>query len=208
VVLGVHQEGERGFEQLGHLLGARLEREARAHEGDHRHDPIAGHGFVGGRQTERFDEARLQPDLLPGLAQRRLDRPLAGIEPAARQGDLAGVAAEVVGAAGEQHGQPLRPLQHRDQHGGVPQRPPAGRLEVRIQVEVRAQPGRRPAAFWAVFWGAVQRIEPRRDQCAEPFGGHGWCAPAGPSGKKTPRELTPRTGPSGPARSSAMAASS
>ena len=55
-----------------------------------------------------------------GLAQRRLDRRLAGVEPAAREADLALVVAHVPRAAGEQHLGALLAVGEGDEHGRRP----------------------------------------------------------------------------------------
>jgi hypothetical protein len=206
IVRQVHQEGERRLEDVGHLVRIGQQREARPHEADHRHDQVAGAGLIGRGQAHRLHEAGLEPDLLVRLPQRRLPGRFARILPAARQRDLARVAAQGVGAAGEEHVQPVVALDQADQDRGRRQLidrhvgPAAGR-----QVEVRAA--------LAAFDGAVvQRVQVLGDPVADLAGGshgvHSWCAPAGPTGNQAPLEVTPRVSPSGVSRGSAISTSS
>ena len=55
--------------------------------------------------ADRVDERTVEPDLLLGLAQRRIERRLVGrIDLAARKGDLAGMLFEMRRALGQKHG--------------------------------------------------------------------------------------------------------
>ncbi len=116
----VELEAEHGLDLR--RVGPKLEPLAdQAHE---RVDLVVGHERPDRRQRpDHVDLVRRQPDLLLRLAQgggqQRLGR---GVAPAAREGDLAGVAAQVGPALGEHEARPLRPPEqrHQDRRLGVP----------------------------------------------------------------------------------------
>ena len=84
-------------------------------------DGVVGGDRRGGLEgTDDLDRVRRQPDLLLGLAQGGCDEIAIGvIVAAARERDLAGVAAQIIAAAGE-HGVELVVLQvERHEHGRI-----------------------------------------------------------------------------------------
>ena len=109
--------------QLEHLVDLGLLQhpgEAGLDHADERIDRVVGD--EGRRRRQRADHAdgvRRQADLLVRLAQRGVDQLLAVVAPAARERDLAGVAAQVVAAAGEDGVQAAVVLEDRHEHGGV-----------------------------------------------------------------------------------------
>ena len=135
----VHQPVERRLERLGHLVGIEAQGEARLDDRHDRSDDEAGHRLVAIRQAERLDEAGVEPDLFLRLPQRRLDRPLARVKAATREGHLAGVAAHVVRAPGEQDGGSLRPVDNRNQHRRVDHVDHAFAARAAVPVDARAQ---------------------------------------------------------------------
>ena len=75
---------------------------------------------VGGRAPTSSTARRVQPDLLLGLAQRgRREVGVAVVLAPAGEGDLAGVAAQVGAALGEDQARVLGPAVERQQHRGV-----------------------------------------------------------------------------------------
>jgi hypothetical protein len=83
--------------------------------------PVAGDEGPGGWQgAADLDVARGEGDLLLGLAQRRRDQiGVGGVVPPTGERDLAGVAAEVGAALGEDQSRALGPAVERQQDGGV-----------------------------------------------------------------------------------------
>ena len=99
------QVGQRDEVDRVHLVGVD---DAAPRDGV-RHQPSTGvtEKLLGGSQSSRqlaehLDAGRVEPGLLLGLPERRLDRRLARVDRAAGEGDLAGVGAHVVRALGEQ----------------------------------------------------------------------------------------------------------
>ena len=116
VVDGVHL-GRADDRDLGRL----------APPAEHRRDrEVARRQPQLGQPPEDLDAARVEPDLLLGLAQRGLDRGLAGVDRPARERDLPGVRAHVVRALGEQQLAALRALAEQHEYG-APARVAAGR---------------------------------------------------------------------------------
>ena len=136
---GIDQVGDRDVVDGVHLVGA-----------DHAHvaalAPVAQdrcHGEVGRRQpqlgqlAEHLDLGRIEPDLLLRLAQRRLDRALAGVDRAAGEGHLPGVRTHVVRALGEQQLAAPVPVEvgEQDQYGAAAGVTVLGRHEARQLVD-------------------------------------------------------------------------
>ena len=140
------------------------------HRGEHGGDGVAGDGAIAVDRADHGHGRAWQADLLLRFAQRRLDDRLAGIEPAAGKRDLAGVAAQRVGALGEDDAG-ARPVGDRDQYRGGGERI----LRPLIQPDLVAgqQVGR--------------GVLPARERGGEPLGqGHaGWI------GKNAPALHTP-----------------
>jgi hypothetical protein len=113
----VEREREHGLD-LGRV---RLEPEVPADHADERVDLVVGDEGADRRQRpDDIDLARRQPDLLVGLAKRRLDQRLAGmVAPTARERDLAGVTAEVVAALGEHEAGSLGVSEHGHEDRGL-----------------------------------------------------------------------------------------
>ncbi len=142
----IHEEVERRLEDVRDLgrVGARLE--ARGDDADDGCHAVAGRGQVLVEVAEHAHLGRREADLLLRLAQRGVaGRGVGRVDPAAREGDLAGVALEVRRAVGEDHVQPTVALAQAAEHGG-----PAllvqlelGGLDVRVEVEIRALAKRR-----------------------------------------------------------------
>ncbi len=85
-------------------------------EADDRQDLEGGDdGRRRGQSADDLDGAGVEADLLAGLAERALDERLAGIGSAARERDLAGMAAHVAAALGEDQAGPLGPAEERHQ---------------------------------------------------------------------------------------------
>ncbi len=111
---------------------------------------IARDGAIRRGQSCDPHQGRIQVDLLVGFAQRGHDCGFSGLAAAAREGDLAGMPAQLVGSLGEQHGQPAGPLDQGNQHGRRLQTVDR-QGDARIEVLVRAR-----RDLWAA---AVRRIE-------------------------------------------------
>ena len=84
-------------------------------------DPVAGDEGRGRRQRPaQLDRGRVEADLLLGLAQRRrAEVGVARVAAPAGKGDLAGVAAQVGAALGEDQARLLGPAVERQQHRRV-----------------------------------------------------------------------------------------
>ena len=126
----VHQERERGLENLVDFQFVDLERERRFDERDEGRDPKSGAGEVGIEPAERLDEALFEPDFLARLAQRGLARRLAGVDLAAGKGDLARMGAQVRRPQRQENGQSLRPFDDRQKdRGGAREGRQAGQVQ-------------------------------------------------------------------------------
>ena len=123
---------------------------------------------------------------------------------AAGEGHLARMAAQGVGAAGEDHRQAVLPLHQGHQDGGQGgRRGVVSGLQPRIEVEVRADQAAGPLPVVSVV---VEGVKVAGDPGAD-FRGrgslavwrrdHSWCAPTGPTGNQAPLEDTPICGPAG-----------
>ena len=94
----------------------------RRDDAEHRRDAVARTGDVVGHAADHLDGGRRQADLLERLAQRSLLGGSVGrIDAPAGKGDLAGMAAQLLGALGEKHGRLRAAVDHRDQHRRVAQ---------------------------------------------------------------------------------------
>ena len=149
---------------------------------------------------------RGETDLLLRLPQGRLPGGLPRLRPTAGKGHLAGRAAQGVGAAGEQHAQPLRPRDQPGQHRRRRQLPrrPHGIAGVEILVGAGTVGGQIVP---------VQRMQPGPQMGLQHLeGGVGTdpqdSAPTGPMGNQAPWEVTPYCGPSAVSRTVAISASS
>ena len=112
----LQREGEDGLD-LGRV-GLQVELARVRDVADEGVDDVVGDEGPRRRQRlARLDPSGIEPDLLLGLAQRR--RPQVGVAlvaAAAREGDLAGVAAQVGAALGEDQPRVVGPAVERQQH--------------------------------------------------------------------------------------------
>src|SRR5690606_4189898 len=122
VIARVHEKGERHLEHRVDLVGIDGQRKAGTHNAENRRDPVATACHVVRHTADDLDALRLEPDLLPRLAQGgSLGRGVLGVDAPAGKGDLARVASETIRAPGEYDGGALVVVHHRYQHGGIPQ---------------------------------------------------------------------------------------
>src|SRR5512139_583769 len=83
-------------------------------------DLVVGDEGADRRQgADDLDDFRREPDLLLGLAQRRVEKPLARVAAPAWKGDLAGVPLQVRAALGEDETWVVRPAVHRHEYRGL-----------------------------------------------------------------------------------------
>src|ERR1700730_7252790 len=118
VVLRIHQERERHLEGIVDFRLVDAQRKAGPDFCHRRQDAEPEARAVEVEIADRIDEAAIEPDLFPGLAQRSVERRSVGrVDLAAGKRDLAGVVVEVGGALRQQHGR-LRMIDDPDQHRG------------------------------------------------------------------------------------------
>src|SRR6266545_799235 len=80
---------------------------------------VGDEGADRGEGADHLDAVAREADLLLGLAERRLEQLLALIPPAAGEGDLPGMPAQVRAPLGEDQAGVLRPAVHRNEDGGL-----------------------------------------------------------------------------------------
>lgn len=124
----VHEESERGLENLVDFVPVDLEHKRGFYERDQGGDPKSGACKVGIKPAERFNVTLLEPDFLARLAQRRLPRRLAGVDLPAGKCDLAGMGAQSRRPQRQQNGQSLRPFDDGQKDGGGASGGDCGRL--------------------------------------------------------------------------------
>ena len=104
LVGGVEQEVERRLEPVGDLMLVRLERKIGRDDAEHRRHDIAGDGAIAARSapitstaagSSRISSCASRSAAATGV--------LAGIDPPAGKGDLAGVRAQMLAADGQDH---------------------------------------------------------------------------------------------------------
>ena len=116
----VEQELERRLEGVLDLRPVEPELEAGRHVGDNRRHDEARDDQVIVQVADATDPVAGQSDLLLRFAHRRLPRSgVAGLDPPAREADLARVIRELRRALREQHREPIRPVDQRNQHRGT-----------------------------------------------------------------------------------------
>ena len=118
VIGGVQDEVERHFEHIVNFGLGDPQLIVRVDEADHRRHPKTGDDVMIRQVPGEFHVIRQQPDLLVGLAQRRMPGILVlGLDAAAGKADLAGVILERFGTLGQQHRQSGVALHQRNEHG-------------------------------------------------------------------------------------------
>src|SRR5262245_12119577 len=91
----VHQESQRALEGIVHLVGIECERKSWSKQADDWRDAVAGCGDIEVAIADRIDESRGEADFLASLPQCGAQRAVvAGVDPPAREGDLAGMIAQ------------------------------------------------------------------------------------------------------------------
>ncbi len=150
---------EREVEDRGDLGRLHGELEAGLDEADERVDLIAGHEGADRRQgAGDIDDARLEGDLLLGLAERRGEEAvIAFVVTPPGERDLAGVAAQVGAALGEDEAWIVGPAVEGQEDGGV---------GLAVGVEDRGRFGRQQGAAQLVAQMITCTVPPSTDQAA------------------------------------------
>jgi len=112
---GVEEKAERRFEPIRDLMLVRAQWQVGRDDGDDRRDYETGDGPVILDRPNDIGRDGVEAELLVRLAQRGGNGVFAGIDPAAREGDLAGMRPQRVAANGQDHSG-IRSVGDRDQH--------------------------------------------------------------------------------------------
>ena len=95
IISGIEENVERHLEPVFDLVGVGIERQVGRNDPQYRGDVITAARTIGFGRARDHHVAAVQPYLLLGLAQRRIDGvPVAGVNLAAGKGDLSRMAAQ------------------------------------------------------------------------------------------------------------------